>query len=319
MVLPVKAFITGITGFVGGHLAEHLLAAGDKVMGLSTSGRWPARTPNELARNVRLVQGDLSTDESSQILDHAAREFAPDCFYHLAAISVPSECGGAEPTPRAIAANVDGTSRVLEWAKELSVRVLVVSTSHVYAQPSSRDARAREDDPPRPKNAYGKTKLMAERLTLEMARAGNVDAIIARAFQHTGPRQGGSMMLPEWAAQLAGGANTISVRNRDTWIDLSDVRDVVRAYRLLMEHGQSGEIYNVGSGVPRRTGEILDQLIQVSGRTVSVEEKSPGERFDAIADITKLQQATGWRPEVPIEQTVRDVWAWHTKAMLGDE
>ncbi len=260
---------------------------------------------------MRLVQGDLSSDETSQSLSRVVRDFAPDCVYHLAAISVPSECGGAEPTPRAIAANADGTRRALEWAAPLSIRVLVVSTSHVYAQPSSGDVRAREDDPLRPKNAYGKTKLMAERITLELARAGQVDAVIARAFQHTGPRQGGSMMLPEWAAQLASGADTITVRNRDTWIDLSDVRDVVRAYRLLMERGLGGEIYNVGSGVPRRTGDILDQLIQVSGRTVSVEEKSPGERFDAIAEITKLQQATGWRPEVPVEQTVQDVWAWH--------
>jgi GDP-4-dehydro-6-deoxy-D-mannose reductase len=307
----VKAFITGITGFVGGHLAEHLLAAGDEVMGLSTSGRWPARTPDELVRTVRLVQGDLSLGETSRSLSLVLRDFAPDCVYHLAAISVPSECGGAEPTPRAIAANVDGTRRVLEWAKELSIRVLVVSTSHIYAQPGSRDDRAREDDPPRPKNAYGKTKWMAERLALEMARAGQVDTVIARAFQHTGPRQGGQMMLPEWAAQLAGSADTINVRNRDTWIDLSDVRDVVRAYRFLIQSGHRGEIYNVGSGVPRRTGDILDQLIKLSGRTVRVAEKTPGERFDAIADIAKLQQATGWRPEVSVEQTVRDVWAWY--------
>lgn len=307
----MKAFITGITGFVGGHLAEHLLAAGDEVMGLSTSGRWPARTPNELVRNVRLVQGDLSSDESSQGLRPVLRDFAPDCIYHLAAISVPSECGGAEPTPRAIAANIDGTRRVLEWAMDRSIRVLVVSTSHIYGQPNSRDVLAREDDPPRPKNAYGKTKLMAEGVALDAVRAGQVDAVIARAFQHTGPRQGGSMMLPEWASQLASSADTISVRNRDTWIDLSDVRDVVRAYRRLMEHGQRGDIYNVGSGVPRRTGDILDQLIQLSGRAVAVEEKSPGERFDAIADIAKLRKATGWRPEVSVEQTVRDVWEWH--------
>jgi len=308
----VKAFITGITGFVGGHLAEHLLATGDEVMGLSTSGRWPERTPDELVRHVRLVQGDLSSDEMLQSLNQAARDFAPDCVYHLAAISVPSECGGAEPTPRAIAANVDGTRRVLEWAAARSIRVLVVSTSHVYAQPSSRDARASEDDPPRPKNAYGTTKLLAERIALEVVRAGHVDAIVARAFQHTGPRQGGRMMLPEWSAQLASGADKITVRNRDTWIDLSDVRDVVRAYRLLVEHGRRGEIYNVGSGVPRRTGDILGQLIQLAGRAVEVEEKTPGERFDAIAAIGKIQQVTAWQPEVPIEQTIRDVWAWHT-------
>lgn len=306
----VKAIITGISGFVGGHLAEHLLASGDEVLGISTSGHWPKRTPDNLRRTVRVVQGDLSSDDSSPRLLQVAREFAPDCIYHLAAISVPSDCGGAEPTPRAIAANVDGTRRVLDWASVLSHRpcVLLVSTSHVYPPPRSAGARYREDQLTRPKNAYGKTKLLAEQVALEAARAGTADVLIARAFQHAGPRQGARMMLPEWAAQIATDAGQVVVRNRDTWVDLSDVRDVVRAYRLLISTRASGEIYNVGSGVPRRTGDILDALVAVSGRDASIIEKSPGERFDAIADVGKLQAVTGWKAEVSLERTVRDVW-----------
>jgi GDP-4-dehydro-6-deoxy-D-mannose reductase len=307
----VKALITGITGFVGGHLAEHLLGAGDEVVGLSTSGQWPARTPEALVQRVRVLACDLASDDSAQQLAQLSRDFAPDHIYHLAAISVPSDCGGDEPTPRAIAANVDATRRLLEWASTLSSpRVLFVSTSHVYAPPSSRDGRFREDQSPQPKNGYGKTKLMAEKVVRDAVDAHGVDALIARAFQHTGPRQGSRMMLPEWAAQFAAGADPVAVRNRDTWIDLSDVRDVVRAYRLLMLQGARGETYNVGAGVARRTGDILDQLVAIAGEPPTIVESRPGERFDPIADIAKLQSTTGWRSEVPLEQTIRDIWHW---------
>lgn len=311
----MKAIITGISGFVGGHLAEHLLAAGDEVLGISTSGHWPERTPGLLVERVPVLAADLSRDDAFRTADATLRRFAPDGIYHLAAISVPGDCGGAEPTSRAIAANVDGTRRVLDWATALPSRprVLLVSTSHVYPPPRSAAVRYREDQPTSPKNAYGKTKLLAEHAALEAVRSGAVDVLIARAFQHTGPRQGSRMMLPEWAEQLATAAGSIRVRNRNTWIDLSDVRDVVRAYRLLIAAGASGEIYNVGSGVPRRTGDLLDKLIAVSGRNANVVEESPGERYDAIADIGKLQATTGWTSAITLEATVRDVWNWHKR------
>jgi len=308
------ALITGITGFVGGHLAEHLLAAGDDVAGMSTSGRWPERTPEALLRNVRVFRGDLASAESALGLANIVRELKPHYIYHLAAISVPSDCGAEEPTARALAANVAGTRRVLEWAETLGVaRVLFVSTSHVYSPPRTRDERCREDQSPDPKNGYGKTKLLAEQTVREAVIAGRADAVIARAFQHTGPRQGSRMMLPEWAAQYASGANPVTVRNRDTWIDLSDVRDVVRAYRLLMTDGVRGDTYNVGSGVARRTGDILSLLARLAGKNREIVETRPGERLDPVADISKLNAATGWRPEIPLEQTVADVLHWYER------
>lgn len=307
----MNSLITGITGFVGGHLAEHLLAAGDEVCGVSSSGRWPDDAPETLTRSVRIASADLGAHECWQVLHDLTAEFTPACIYHLAAISVPSDCGGDEPNAQAIAANVEGTRRVLQFAESLPSRprVLFVSTSHVYAPPIGAEERCREDQPPCPKNAYGKTKLLAEQAVRDAVHAGRVDAVIARAFQHTGPRQGARMMLPEWAAQLNAPSGAVVVRNRDTWIDLCDVRDVVRAHRLLMTQGITGEIYNVASGVPRRTGDILDALLAMDGRTHAIEETRPGVRFDPIADIRKLQAATGWSPTVPLEQTIRDVWS----------
>lgn len=308
----MNALVTGITGFVGGHLAEHLLAAGDQVVGLSASGEWPQRTPEALIESVPVIRCDLADEDLVQSITRVPRVFEPDCIYHLAAISVPGDCGGDEPTPGAIAANVDGTRRILDWASAIGVRrVLFVSSSHVYAPPRSRDERCRETDVPRPKNAYGKTKLLAEQAVHEAVAAGRIDAVIARAFQHTGPRQGPRMMLPEWAEQFARGANPVAVRNRDTWIDLSDVRDVVRGYRLLMEHGARGEIYNVGSGFAHRTGDLLAALGSLVGEQCPIVETQPGERFDPIAEIAKLRSATGWSPRYPLAQTIADVYRWY--------
>ena len=131
----------------------------------------------------------------------------------------------------------------------------------------------------------------------------------ARAFQHSGPRQSSRMMLPSWARQLSLGRgssenNPLEVHTRDAYIDLTDVRDVVRAYRLLSERGASGEIYNVGSGIMRQSGDLLKRLIDIDHSPGYVVELHSGRKQDPIADISKLQDATGWQPRISIEQTI---------------
>jgi GDP-4-dehydro-6-deoxy-D-mannose reductase len=119
------------------------------------------------------------------------------------------------------------------------------------------------------------------------------------------------MMLPEWAVQFArGGPEPVRVRTLNAWIDLSDVRDVVRAYRLLAVAGERGAAYNVGSGQSRRSGEILELLRRTAGAQRAVVETRPGRKQDPIADITRLVRRTGWQPRVPLEQTVADTLAW---------
>jgi GDP-4-dehydro-6-deoxy-D-mannose reductase len=321
----MKAFVTGITGFVGGFLAEHLLAAGDRVLGCSTSGGWPReqarqRSPAASVRErIEVVRWDLGAASG---LDERVRvqiaEFAPTCIYHLAAISVPGYCGADEPTAKALAVNVEGASRVLELAASLSPRprVLFTSTSHVYA-PASPGARVNETAPLGPQRGYGKTKLAAEGRVAAACREGRLDCVVARAFQHTGPRQEPEMMLPEWCQQLVSGdSGPVRVRSLNTWIDLTDVRDVVRAYRLLVERGVPGGIYNVGSGVPRRTGDIFERLMHLAGSSRPASELSAAdERWDPIADIGLLTATTGWRPEIPLEKTLADTLEyWRQRA-----
>ena len=305
----MRAFITGITGFAGGFLAEHLSVCGDEVLGCSRRGEWPSWAGDEL-RSIRVLSWDVGEGAARGPIQKTLLEFSPECIYHLAALSVPSDCGTSEPTERAIEVNVRGTERVLDLADSLprKPRLVFISTSHVYAGATKENHRFDECAPTNPQRAYGKTKLMAEAAVRRAVAERGLNAVIVRAFQHTGPRQEPRLMLPEWVEQLADPAvSAIRVKHLDTWIDLTDVRDVVRAYRLLAERGESGGIYNVGSGIARRTGDILDSLLKIAGLSPQVIEFQPApEKFDPISNTRRLQAATGWRPQISLDQTISD-------------
>lgn len=306
-----RALITGISGFVGGFLAEHLLESDDAVLGTSPDGKWLPDSSEMLIQGASdLVAWDLSRPDG---LEPAAREtinnFAPDAIYHLAALSVQDDCGDEEPSDLATAINVDGTRQVLQLAATLPTqpRVLFVSTAHVYAPINPAHPHVTENAPLGPSRSYGKTKLAAEKEVRDAATRMGCDAIIARAFQHTGPRQVPRLMLPQWIRQVAADDNgPIEVYTRNAWLDLCDVRDVVRAYRLLVEHGETGGIYNVGTGESRRSGDILEQLLDIANCDRPIVETRPGTRQEPIADLTRLADRTEWHPTIPLEQTIRD-------------
>lgn len=307
----MKGLITGATGFAGAFLAEHLLASGDQVL-VAARGAWPARTPNALTALPRIAW-DLADDAGlTSAGQEAIRDFSPDVIYHLAAVSVPQQCGDSNISPAAKAANVDGLARVVDLACSLPrlPRLIFTSSSHVYAPPYDRPLA--EDSSLGPARGYGLSKLAGEELLRRAGAERGLDAVIVRAFQHAGPRQTGPLMLPDWMRQLVAPTQAaIHVRSRLRSIDLTDVRDVVKAYRLLAQHGVAGQAYNVGSGQTRRTGEILDQLLQLADcrrPVLSPDRETPAP--DPIADISRLQSTTGWRPEIPLEQTLTDTLAW---------
>ncbi len=311
--MPQRSLITGVSGFVGGHLAELLLEQGDQVVGCSPNGSWEADSPEQVRARVELFgwefaqPGTLDADAKRLLV-----RFAPQVIYHLAAVSVPERCGLKEPSPVAVMVNVEGTRQVLELAAELepSPLVIFVSSSHVYAPVSPARPRVDETAPLGPESAYGHTKLAAERLVRRAVRKG-LRAIVVRAFHHSGPRQRPPMMLPQWARQFAaGGTEPVQVYTLDAWLDLCDVRDVVRAYRLLAERGEPGTVYNVGSGVNRRSGDILDALRRLADPQRRVVETRPGRHQEPVADISRLVAATGWHPTIPLEQTLADTLDW---------
>jgi len=335
-----RALVTGASGFVGGYLIEYLQASGDTLMAcdLDVVGRpppalldepavAPKNTPDPTQRgataglpsSVQWVRWNLAEPTG---LDPDSRDrieqFRPEVVYHLAAMSIPADCGAEEPTHEAVGVNVEGTRRVLDLAASISSRprVLLVSTSHVYAPVIPEAPIVSEDSPVHPVGGYVKTKLAAEQVALEFAQQKGLDVVVIRAFQHTGPRQNPRMMLPEWARQFAeSSGKPVKVHTLDAHIDLTDVRDVVRAYRLLVERGDSGRVYNVGSGVDRRSGDLFELLRAMAGPGRPVVELHPGRKQDPIADIARLAECTGWRPEIPIEKTISDTWAcWRAEA-----
>ncbi len=300
----MKAVITGISGFVGRHLAEHLRSGGDDVLGTALH-----------AAEADVGSPTVVWDVSDRLPDEARRriaEFAPDVIYHLAAISIPRDCGDAAPTPKAEQINVAGVGRVVELVQSLPrpPRLIFTSSSHVYAAADPANPLVAESHPIAPRNAYGRTKWAAEQLCREAHRQGRLDVVIVRSFAQSGPGMDRRLMLAEWAAQLVrGGDAPIEVVSQDVTIDFLDVRDGVRAFRLLAERGTAGEAYNVGAGKPRTTGDVLRLMLEQAGDHRPVRELRPGKRSDPVADVAKLQAATGWTPQVPIEQTVADVLA----------
>jgi GDP-4-dehydro-6-deoxy-D-mannose reductase len=312
----VKALVSGITGFAGSHLAEYLLSCGDSVVGVSCSGQWPSDVPRSVSDQIPVLRWDLARPLPATVMD-VLTGFAPEAIYHLGAISVPGDCGDSQPSARALAVNVGGTRRMLRLAARLSghPRLLLASSCYVYAPVDGERPRVSEQAPLDPAQAYGRTKLAAEREVLAAVKRGLVDAVVARAFQHTGPRQSPRMIVPDWARQFATGCDPIRVVCLNTFLDLSDVRDVVRAYRALVLDGESGGVYNVGSGCCRRSGDLFDALRQQCDPNRDMVECAPGRRQHPIADISLIRRDTGWLPEVPLADTLADTLRYWQQKM----
>ena len=308
-----RAIITGISGFVGGFLTERLLLTGRQVLGFSPDGEWLPTSPATVQDRVELSRWNFLESQNDAAIRQTIERFAPEVVYHLAAMSVPADCGEEEPTDNAVQVNVEGTRRVVEavLAAAPAARLVFISSSHVYAPVDPTGLRVTESSPVEPVRGYGKTKLAAERIVLEAVEKRGLDAVIARAFQHSGPRQTGRMMLPEWIEQIVGSdTDPIRIHTRDALIDLLDVRDVVCAYELLAETGTCGTVYNVGSGKVSRTGDLIDRLLEMAKVDREVIETRPGLKQDPIADITRIEKDTAWRPVFTVDHTLSDTLAW---------
>jgi nucleoside-diphosphate-sugar epimerase len=308
----MNALVTGITGFVGPHLAELLRMSGETPAGIVRRRPDPGRNPDPH------FVWDLSQADADPALVAAVDSFAPEVVYHLAAESIPKICGGnGDPTPAAWRTNVEGTRRVLELAAALrrKPRVVLFSSSHVYSAVGESSPPVAESQPAIPRSAYGRTKLAAEVLAAVARERHGLDVVVIRAFMMAGSGQDARLMLPEWAAQFArGGGEPVEVGSLDVQIDLLDVRDAVRAFRLVALHGASGGTYNVGSGRGISSGAVFEALGRAAGIDRPVRQKSPGRRFDPIADIGRLRRLGPWSPELTLEQTAADVLAdWRSR------
>jgi GDP-4-dehydro-6-deoxy-D-mannose reductase len=311
--MPMRALVTGISGFVGGHLAEHLRGSGDEVVGLSNSGRWPESLAH-LAGAVRIDACDLAKVAQEEMTGLIARE-GPEVVYHLAAQANPQ---ASVADPRGTwALNLGGTLTLLEAVKAsgLKPRVVVVGSGVCYGNPSAEQMPVSESCPLRPNNPYSASKGAADLLGVQHYLAHGTDVVMARPFNHAGPRQSSTYVLGALARQVAeveaGIKPRVEVGNLDIVRDFTDVRDVVRAYRLLATSGQAGEIYNLGSGRGTKLADALETLRSLAGVPIEVyvdpARVRPVDQPLLVADATKLRLATGWEPRFSIEATLADM------------
>lgn len=289
--------ITGVGGFVGRHLAAHLLDAGDEVTGVD--------------RN----------DGSVDILDRGsiARAFEsaqPEVVYHLAGWS---DVGGSWAKPvEAFRANAEGTLNVLLACAEFgSPRVVAISSADIYGPVTDGELPLSEEAPLRPVSPYAASKVAADFVALQAWLGRRCPVIRVRAFNHLGPGQSNKFVAPALAERIArnelSGGGEVVVGNMDARRDLTDVRDVVRAYRLLAEKGQAGEAYNVCSGRDVAVLDLAERLVSMAARPMALRRDPALERKVDVpvlrGDNTKLRAATGWEPAIPLEQTLADLLA----------
>ncbi|MBX6313283.1 MAG: GDP-mannose 4,6-dehydratase [Isosphaeraceae bacterium] len=317
----MRALVTGISGFVGGHLVEHLTASGDQVVGLSASGRWPPALKH-LDRQARIEPCDLTEIAEDDLADLIRRK-QPEVIYHLAAQANPQR---SMADPRGTwALNLGGTLNLLEAVKAsgLRPRVVLVSSGVCYGNPPPEHLPVSESCPLRPNNPYAASKAAADLLGIQHFLAHSTDVVMARPFNHAGPRQTPNYVLGGLARQVAeveaGRKARVEVGNLEVVRDFTDVRDVVRGYRLLAQHGQAGEIYNLGTGRGTKLTDALATLKGLARAPIEVHvdptRLRPVDQPLLVADASKLRAATGWEPLYSIEQTLADMLEYERAAL----
>ncbi len=296
----MRVVVTGATGFVGGHLLAALRAAGHEPVALGG----PHDPPPAIA--VDLL-------DSAAVRDVVAGA-APDAIVHLAGqafvpLSVVDPLG-------TLAVNATGTAHVLEAARAVRARVLVVSSAEVYGIQRPERMPLDETAVLRPGNAYAASKVAAETYALAWHRSYGLDVVVARPFNHIGPGQDERFVVASFARQLAdiaGGAPPLlRVGNLEAQRDFLDVRDVAAAYVLLLANGRAGEVYNICSGRPVAIREVLRQLITIARVPVEIRDDPERMRSSDLpilsGDATKLRAETGWEPQYSLAASLRDIY-----------
>jgi len=314
----LRALITGISGFVGAHLAEYLLHETDCEVAGTVFG--PMDSIAHLRRRLQLYPAELSHLE---VVSFILADAKPDLIFHLAAQPLPA-LSFKDPW-FTLENNIRMQLNLLEAMQQLSLpaRILVVGSGEEYGLIRPQDLPVTEEAPLRPMNPYAVSKVAQDMLGLQYFLSYGVEAIRVRPFNHIGPGQRLGFVVPDLAKQVAEAEAgkrdpVIAVGSLDVSRDFSDVRDVVHAYYLALTKGEAGEVYNVGSGNAHSIRFILDGLLRLS--LVPLKYRQDAERVRPVdvpcvqADVSKLRAATGWEPLIPIERSLADILDyWRTR------
>jgi len=303
----MRVLITGANGFVGRYLIGELSRNNHEVVAFDTA--FPSPVEGITSQHT----GDLLDAECMGRVTAAAK---PDACVHLAAISfAPSAKDNASLM---FAVNVIGTINLIEAFRKNanSARILVVSTAHVYGR-SQSEHPLKEDEPLTPSGMYAISKAAADLATLDYHRQYGMHTMTARPNNHIGPGQSPSFAISSFAQQIKSIARgnskgPILVGNMESVRNFTDVRDVVRVYRLLLEKGSPGQAYNISSDEVYTLQVVFEELCRLAG--IKPETKADPLKFrptDAspLLDISKVLEVTGWKPEIPLKRTLQDILA----------
>jgi GDP-4-dehydro-6-deoxy-D-mannose reductase len=299
--------VTGAAGFAGSHLLEHLAGTADLV------GWARAEPPPEVARLARWTRLDML---DAAAVRQALADLKPAAVYHCAGHAHVADSW--QDTSKPLAGNVLTTHHLLDGLRRAGCtsRVIIPGSATVYA---GSDQPHREDSPTAPSSPYALSKFAQEQLGLRAVVEDGLDVILTRPFNHVGARQSPKFSVSGMTRQIVSIERgeldpVIHVGRLDTARDISDVRDTVRAYVLLMQRGLPGTIYNIASGVARTMRTVLDALIARARVPVRVEVEAsrlrPHDDLMLVGDATRLRDATGWAPRIPFDRTLDDLFEY---------
>jgi GDP-4-dehydro-6-deoxy-D-mannose reductase len=305
------ALITGISGFVGSHLAEYLLEHTDWQVAGTVYG--PEENIEHLQDRLELYSAELSELQTVISIIERAK---PDYIFHLAAQPLVS-LSRRDPWAT-LANNIRLQLNILEAVARLgsTTRILVVGSSEEYGLVQPDELPVKEANPLRPTSPYAVSKVAQDMLGLQYHLSHKLFTVRVRPFNHIGPRQRLGFVAPDFARQIAEAEAglqepIIQVGSLEPKRDFSDVRDVVQGYHAALTEGEPGEVYNVGSEQAHSIGEMLDGLLSMASVPLKVEQDParlrPADVPVVVSDCSRLRDRTGWRTTIPFEQSLRDV------------
>jgi GDP-4-dehydro-6-deoxy-D-mannose reductase len=308
----MRALITGITGFVGSHLAEYLLKQGVQVYG-TIRNRSRLDHIRHMMDDIHLMECELRDYIS---VHNMLEQLRPNLIFHLAAQSfVPTSWNSPMDT---ISNNITGQLNIFEAVKSLGLdcKIQIANSSEEYGYVKPTEVPIKETNPIRPLSPYAVSKVAQDFLGYQYYKSFGLHVVRTRAFNHTGPRRGENFVTSNFAMQIANIEKgkkppILYVGNLQAKRDFTDVRDVVRAYWLALEKGDPGECYNIASGTCYSIEEMLNMLQSLSPVKIEIEvdpaRLRPSDVEILLGDYSLFHQKTGWRPEIPFRKTLEDL------------
>jgi len=305
-----RALITGSEGFVGGHLLKELLENGYEVFGTTLKA-----TP-DTGSNIYVC--DITNEEQIKTL---LDELKPDSIFHLAAVASPAV--SFKQPKFTFEVNTLGTMNILEAIRlipDYNPRILIVGTSEEYGFVTPDQMPVTEATTFNPVSPYSVSKLATYYFSNVHVRSYKTDIVYAASFNHTGPGQLPGFISPDVAKQIVAIERgeqepILYTGNLDAERDMSDVRDVVRAYRLIVENGKTGERYNVCSGKSIKVKKIVNHLIKLSNKKIKHKidpaRNRPSDMPILLGSHKKLTKETGWKPQISLKKTLEDLLNWY--------